>query len=538
MEEPIKHIDVLIVGAGPSGLMLAAQLLRHGIQPVIIDRKKGPDKTSKAVMLHARSLEIFRQLGMADELTAEGVACHEVIIRTKITTTVDFTSMENPGTPFPYVLGIAQSKVERQLIARLTENACPVMWETELVSLRQDDHTAQVGVVHQGIPQYWSCRWVVAADGAGGSVRNALGIPVETDGPRKVFIMADLQISDVPHRRIHLALVKKGFLGFFPLDAHGLYRLVFLQPKDWKTPLAEHVPYRVLKNHIDELLGFALPVRECAWAGVFATQRRSATLFGRQRCFLIGDAAHTYTPIAAMGINAGLQDAANLGWKLAGVLSGKISAQVLKSYPQERSMTISAITPIDRLLDTLTAPPSMQQLVHRWLFVNGLACLSKRKDRLRKLFERIFQLSPGYRRGHLAAHHATNRGIRAGDRLPFLALYDEKSQLATDLHRWMEKPGFVFLILGTIGHHQLHIIGRWMKQKYPRGMHLYYLPYSMRNQHLFDAFELKPTGTKMVLVRPDMYIAYMNDILNVNLIDTYMEEIVGWKSSGYSAQQT
>lgn len=531
MAEPIKHTDVLIVGAGPSGLMIAVQLLRYGIQPTIIDRRPGPEKKTKAFMLHARSLEVFRQLEMADELVEAGAVCYAVQIqaRSKAPTGIDFSQMDSPHTPFPFILGVGQDKIEKQLIDRLTEKACPVLWDTRLTSIHQNDHLARVELVHQGAPQTWHCRWIVAADGVDSDIRKLLDIPVEKNGTAKSFFMADLHIEGSSRRNIFLTLSKARFLGLFPLK-NDRYRLIFFPSVSRDHAEPENIPLSMIKQEIDRELGFTLPIHTWLWTGAFVSQRQSAAQFVKQRCFLIGDAAQVYSPIGAMGMNAALHDAANLGWKLAGVINDNMGVQVLHSYQQETHKTAKrTLLHTDRLFDALTDDTLTGRAVRSGLFVRGITFFTKRKEKLLWLFDCLAHLRTHYRQSNLSAHHAINQKIRAGDRVPFLTVYDEKTKTETDLHRWCQKPGFILLILGTISHHQLHLIGRWMKQKYPREMHLYYLPYSARNQLVFDAFESISGETKLILIRPDMYIAYMNDMLNVNLIDTYMEEVIGWK---------
>lgn len=529
MESPTKHVEVLIVGAGVSGLMMAAQLLRYGIQPMVIDRRSGLEKKTRAFMLHARSMEIFRQMGMADGLVGAGVACYAAQLTTQSETVagIDFSQMDDLHTPFPFMLGIGQDKVEKQLIDRLTEKACPVLWETNLVAIHQDDHLARVELVRQAIPQTWHCRWVVAADGADSDVRGLLDIPTENEGPKKHFFMADVDIRGTSGRSIFLSLSKSRFAGLFPLDTGGRYRLVFLASKREENEETELI---AIKSAIDQALGFELPVYAWLSTGSFVSQRRIAAQFTKQRCFLIGDAAHAYSPIGALGINMGLHDAANLGWKLAGVIKDNIGVRVLHSYQEERyKIAKDTLFHLDRLFDRMAGNTLVRRLLRSNLFGKGITYFAKRKNKMPWLFDRIAHLHIHYRRSSLSAQHASNRQVRAGDRVPFLTVYDEKTKTETDLHRWCQNPGFTLLVLGTVSHHQLHLIGRWMKQKYPREMYLYYLPYSVRNQPVFDAFESAPGEAKLILIRPDMYIAYINGMLNVNSIDTYMEEVIGWK---------
>src|SRR5690606_5145635 len=136
--------------------------------------------------------------------------------------------------------------------------------------------------------------------------------------------------------------------------------------------------------------------------------------------------------------------------------------------------------------------------------------------RLTRLFSQIAQLSVSYRDRPLSVHHPLGRKIRAGDRLPCLQVFDEKTKTHTNLHRWCDKPGFVLLLLGTLPANSLFVMGQWVRQTFPRTVHLYYLPYSPANDAVFRAFELEPGNTKMLLIRPDMYIGYMNDIIGAN----------------------
>jgi 2-polyprenyl-6-methoxyphenol hydroxylase-like FAD-dependent oxidoreductase len=415
---------------------------------------------------------------------------------------------------------------------RLTENACPVVWETRLVELQQDDQGATVALEQNGAVQHWRCRWVVGADGANSTVRRSLGIAFEGRSHAGRFFLADVHIPDAHHRNIHFSLSKQGTLGVFPFDTRGHYRLVGRLPKGWKTKT--ELRYAHIKPFVDNALNMELQVDRCTWVNEFMPGRLMAEQFARQRCLLIGDAAHVYSPIGGQGMDTGIQDAINLAWKLAGVISGRTPASLLNTYQQERMpVARGEFRVVDRVFERAIRLPKWLKPFRDMLLTKLLRHVSTEPTRLRAVFAQLAQLNVHYREGGLAVHHAMGMRVRAGDRLPFLPVFNEKTKAQTDLHRWCEKPGFVLLVLGTISHHHLHIIGQWMRQKYPRHMHLYYLPYSPRNQLVFDLFEVKPEGTKSILVRPDMHIGYINDMLNVSLIDTYMEEIVGWKYFGY-----
>ncbi|SEL43104.1 FAD-dependent oxidoreductase [Parapedobacter koreensis] len=534
--DSVKYTDVLIVGAGPSGLMMAAQLLRFGIQPVIIDAKPGPDRMSKAIAVHARSLELLRQMGLADQLLAQGAPCYGLQLQGQKTTLgkLDFSQMDSPNTAFPFIHIIGQDKTEKLLIDRLTEKACPVRWETRLVSLQQDDNMASVELMHQNTIQKWECKWVIGADGTNSTVRDSIGVSFEGRSYNGYFFLADVQIDGPYKRFVHFFLSKKGFLGIFPYGVSGQYRLFGRLPKNREKQSLCDIQYADIKPAIDEVIGFELPVSKSFWINRFLLHKRMAEQFARQRCFLIGDAAHIHSPIGGQGMNSGMQDAANLAWKLAGVINGRMDRLVLHSYEQERVPVARAtLRATSRAFAIISAMPPWLAPLRDALLSLGLYYINKKTARLGRFFDRIAQLDIHYRKAPLAIHHATGRGVQAGDRLPFLPIFDEKTKSRTDLHRWCEKPGFVLLLLGTISQHQLHVIGQWVRQKYPREMHLYYLPYSAKNNGVFSAFDVKADGTKIILVRPDMHIGYVNDMLNVSLIDTYMEGILGWKNFGH-----
>src|ERR1700694_2613010 len=174
-----RHTKVLIVGAGPSGLMMASQLLRYGIQPVIIDNKQGPTNHSNALAVQARSLEIYRQMGVIDKVITNGKQTKGIALNQdgKQVTSLSLNNVGEGQTAFPYVLLYQQSKNERLLLDYLTLNCCPVYWGTSLTSLLQKTDNAEVQL-NNGDGEYsLKCDWVIGADGAHSTVRKQLQIP-------------------------------------------------------------------------------------------------------------------------------------------------------------------------------------------------------------------------------------------------------------------------------------------------------------------------------------------------------------------------
>jgi 2-polyprenyl-6-methoxyphenol hydroxylase-like FAD-dependent oxidoreductase len=192
-----QHTSVLIVGAGPSGLMMAAQLLRNGVQPIIIDIKPGPTNQSKALAVQARSLEIYRQLGVIDKIINEGKQAGGLSFNMggEQLAALSLKDMGDAETLFPFILLYQQSKNERLLLDYLTQACCPVYWETSLVSLKQNKDNVEVTLQNGDTTHNLTCNYVIGADGAHSVVRKQSGISFTGDTYQHKFFLADVKLA-------------------------------------------------------------------------------------------------------------------------------------------------------------------------------------------------------------------------------------------------------------------------------------------------------------------------------------------------------
>ena len=225
-----QHTPVLIVGAGPSGLMMAAQLLRYGVQPIIIDSKDGPTTHSKALAVQARSLEIYRQMGVIDKVLANGKPSRGIVFNQdgKKEASLSLSNVGEGQTLFPYLLMYEQSKNERLLLDYLTQNCCPVYWNITLTSLTQKTDGAEVILQNADGEHSLTCDWVVGADGAHSVVRKQSGLSFNGDTYAHYFYLIDAKLDTIALTEDYMNMYfsKDGFAAFFPMPEEESYRVL------------------------------------------------------------------------------------------------------------------------------------------------------------------------------------------------------------------------------------------------------------------------------------------------------------------------
>ena len=524
------HTKVLIVGAGPSGLMMAAQLLRYGIIPIIIDIKQGPTDESKALAVQARSLEIYRQMGIVDRVIENGKQAGGVIFNEhgKQVAALTMSNVGEGQTPFPYILLYQQSKNERLLLDYLTLNCCPVYWETTLTSLKQINGQVEVELQNREGTTTLTCDWVIGADGAHSAVRKQLQIPFTGETYSHNFYLADVELAnnDMDDDKVNLYLGKDGFAGFFPMPEANRYRALGNLPGDLEKK--EDLTIEDILPGLEKNSGKTIEIKQTYWFTSYRLHHRMADNFRVQRCFLVGDAAHIHSPVGGQGMNTGLQDAYNLAWKLAGVVNERFNEKILDSYAAERMPVAKRLlSTTDKVFNIIISHNWLNRLFKRWI-MPALLKLAWGNDKLRAtFFKQVSQIAISYRDSNINLHVSQSTQIKAGDRLPYLKVFDEKKQLETDLHEWCTKPGFTLIVLGKLAEGDLFALAKWITVKYPGLLNFFYLPQSTKNQHVFDGFEVNIKVGKSIIVRPDMHIGFMNDKIDMVLMENYLKNVVG-----------
>jgi len=445
--------DVLIVGAGPTGLMLANQLGRRGVRAQIIDRHSGPAQQTRALGVQARTLEIYAQLGIVDEALELGkrAAGANLWAQGRFGARVPLGDIGRGLSPFPFLLILGQDDNEKLLGAALRRWDMAVQWNTELVALRQ-----QAGSVRATLKQAdgrlvdLDATWVAGCDGAHSAVRDLNGIHFEGAAYEHVFFVADTQVTGpMVVDELNVYLWRDGFHLFFPMHGLDHWRVVGILP----APLRGRpdLDFEQVIPAVSAEVGSELSFKACSWFSTYRIHHRRAERFRQGRCFLLGDAAHVHSPVGAQGMNTGLQDAYNLAWKLALVVKGDAGEALLDSFEAER------VPVAQRLLDTtdraftLVASDSWPAGLLRTQVLANVMAFAMRRERVRKLaFRTISQTGIHYRGGPLSQTQAdlSADAPRAGDRFPWLRLQRQPGGAVEDLFSALDDLHFHLLLFG------------------------------------------------------------------------------------------
>jgi 2-polyprenyl-6-methoxyphenol hydroxylase-like FAD-dependent oxidoreductase len=422
--------DVIIIGAGPTGLALACQLIRYGIDFVIIDRKETTTPHSKAIGVQARTLEIYEQIGLADKLIDLGWKAEKarMIVGGEVRGEVDFSDIGKGMSAYPYVLIVEQGKHESLIHDFITTHGRHVRWQTELESFKQDDAGVSAVIKNgAGETETVEAKFLVGCDGAKSPVRHGLGLKFEGSTFERMFYVADVQIDwQFKNDGLMVFLMKNNLLAFFPMIGENRWRIVGTFPEEFSKDEGE-VLYEEIEEQIKRDAELELDITNVNWFSTYKVHTRHVNKFSEGRCFLAGDAAHIHTPAGAQGMNTGIQDGYNLAWKLALVLRGASDIKLLDSYNDERLVNAeNLLKTTDRFFNLVASPePILTYLrMHVFPYVAGAAFSI---DAVKKfVFPRISQIGINYRHSAISDHeNDSGFDVKAGDRLPYFTIEGE-----------------------------------------------------------------------------------------------------------------
>lgn len=325
---------VLIVGAGPTGLTLAVTLRQHGVECRIIDKLPEPGDKSKALALHARSLEMFETMGLSDEMVSRGNICGGFSVHTG-KTRLARVSTADVESPFPFILMLSQVEIESILTEKLKALGGTIERGVELTNLSETDGTVTVTLKDgNGKEETAGYTWVVGTDGAHSSVRKLLKLTFEGSAYEEQFGLADIDIdSGVAEDEVSTFFHEEGAMVFFPMG-NGRFRT--LANVEEATVSGDAPSRDFMQSLMDKRGPGNVKILKTHWLAWFRIHRRSVSQYRVGHAFVAGDAAHIHSPVGGQGMNTGMQDAHNLAWKLAMVVRGEAHENLLDSYEEER----------------------------------------------------------------------------------------------------------------------------------------------------------------------------------------------------------
>jgi 2-polyprenyl-6-methoxyphenol hydroxylase-like FAD-dependent oxidoreductase len=416
----MSDAQVLIVGAGPTGLVLALWLTLLGVRIRIVDKTAGPGTTSRAIVVHARTLEFYRQLGLADQIVSQGrqFIAANLWVKGRWVGRVEFGAMGQGLSPFPYALIHPQDEHERLLIRRLTEMGVTVERSTELIDY-EDRGDCVFSRLRRpdGSEETCSTKFLAGCDGANSTVRDALGAGFPGGTYAHVFYVADATLNGpVMNGELHVALDDADFLAVFPLRQAGSARLVGTVRGE-RLSKGEVLSWNdVSRNVVDRL---KIIVERVNWFSTYHVHHRVADCFHKGRVFLLGDAAHIHSPVGGQGMNTGIGDAVNLAWKLAAVLDGRADRLLLDTYEPERiAFARRLVATTDRAFTIVTSPGRVARFIRTVVVPRLMPLLFKSKTVRQFMFRAVSQIAINYHHSPLSQGSAGR--VRAGDRLPWV----------------------------------------------------------------------------------------------------------------------
>ena len=403
--------------------------------------------------VHARTLEIYSKLGIAERALALGKRGNGANMwsRGKPRARIPIGEMGKSLSPFPFVLMLGQDDNERIMGERLRDWRLAVQWSTELLSFEQaPDRVTATLKQPDGTLRKVTAAYLAGCDGGRSTVRERSGIIFPGAPYEHVFFVADTEaVGPMVPDELNVYLLRDGFHLFFPMRGPDRWRVIGILPKHLRQ--RNDLTFEEAVPAIRQEAGAKLSFKSCSWFSTYRIHHRCAERFRDRRCFLLGDAAHVHSPMGGQGMNTGLQDAYNLAWKLALVVSGKAGAALLDTYEAERIPVARRLLRTTDRAFTLVVSDSWVAAMLRTQIVARIAAFAMTLERVRELaFRTISQIGIAYRESPLSR---TLGGLpegapRAGDRFPWLQLRPRANGAVEDLFQKLDDTRYNLIVFG------------------------------------------------------------------------------------------
>ena len=419
----MTEVEVLIVGAGPTGLALALWLTRMGVTVRIVDKTTGPGTTSRALAVQARTLEFYRALGIADRVIAAGhkVGAMNLWVNGKTAAHVDLQGIGKGLGPYDYMFIFPQDEHEQLLVEALAKEGVQVERRTELMAFTDDGDCVRAVLEADGVQDMCEARYLAGCDGARSKVRQTLetGFPGGTYS--QLFYVADVEAKgEAIDGNLNVDLDEADFLAVFPMKGKGRARLIGTVRGD-RAAKGDALTFDDVSARAIEHL--KLKIAKVNWFSTYHVHHRVSSSFRRGRVFLLGDAAHIHSPAGGQGMNTGIGDSVNLAWKLAAVLKNRAPPRLLATYELERiGFARRLVATTDRAFTIASSPGKLAERLRTMLLPSIAPTLMGLEAVRRFMFRTVSQMVVNYRHGPLSAGAAGE--VWGGDRLPWVTFED------------------------------------------------------------------------------------------------------------------
>ena len=533
-----KDCDVLVVGAGPTGLLAANLLKRSGVSVRIVDERAEASRESRAFAIQARTLELFQQIGIVDKLLDRGVINPgiEFYVGGKHVGGLNYDLARSPDTPYAFMFLLPQSHTEAILVEDLSAHGVAVERDVKVTGLVQDaDGVVTSGTRGDGRELAIRSAYVVGGDGAHSVVRQSQGFTFEGGKYAQTFMLADCRVEwpegrplDHAHFRVFM---NRAIIGLFlPLEGAKCSRVMATDRSgrvDQGDAAASRLDLAELEAAFRVATQMEVRLSDPVWTTRYRAHHRGVDTYRKGRTFVAGDAAHIHSPAGGQGMNTGLQDAANLAWKLACILRHGAPADVLDSYDAERRpVGEQVVATSDRMFSVAAGKVGWQATLRDWIVSPAAAAISDVAAVQHRAFRKLSELDIAYPPGPDAdeAPRLGKAGPRVGQRAPnaTIARHSDVFDLIAGYgwtvlalsrkpreHDEAERAADAFgALAGTaVG---AHLVARLANGRSRRVVFV-------SSHHVFDAYGLrKPDDQATYLVRPDGYVAWRSDGLNAD----------------------
>jgi len=478
--------QVLIVGAGPTGLVLGLWLARLGVPFRICEKNSGPGQTSRAFGVQARTLEFYAQLGIADEIVQRGIEVERMRLRqgSREVSVLRFGDFGKGLSPYPFILSLPQDEHERVLGEKLGALGVQIEWNTELIGFTDSGEHVDARLRRNGRDETCRVSFLCGCDGVHSTVREGLHLKFPGGVYQQMFFVTDLAAEGTAVSGDMNFFLAADALGVaFPIRSTGMVRVIGIVPGELAG--RKDLTFELMRSQYEEHLG--LRVRTVNWFSTYHVHCRVSDHFRVGRAFVLGDAGHVHSPVGGQGMNTGIGDAVNLSWKLGAVLAGRADQSILDTYESERiAFARTLVSTTDKAFRPMLGENIAAKIIRTVLFPHLFPFLLRFSAARRLQFRLVSQTRINYRGSPLSEGSAGR--VQGGDRLP-----------------WVESAdGGNFEPLKSLDW-QIHVYGRagpGLRQAVAEsGIALHELPW---NQHTQKAGLERDS---LYLVRPDGHVA-------------------------------